>query len=128
MNGGSLRRPFFLVLGMTFVGLGFLGIVLPVLPTTPLMIVALWCFARSSKRLHNWLYGHRVFGPPLRKWDRHRVISPIAKFASVAAMLASMVYLVLFSPAAWYAVVAVAAFFAYAAWYVLSKPSRAPPE
>ena len=43
-------------------------------------------------------------------------------------MLASMVYLVLFSPAAWYAVVAVAAFFAYAAWYVLSKPSRAPPE
>ena len=126
IRNGSLRRPLFLVLGMTFVGLGLLGTILPVLPTTPFMILALWCFARSSQRFHRWLYDHRIFGPPLRKWDQHRVIPPIAKIASVAAMTASMIYVVLFSAAPLYAVAAMGAFIGFAACYILSKPSRGP--
>jgi hypothetical protein len=39
------------------------------------MLVALWAFARSSRRFHDWLYSHRVFGPPLRRWHEERVIS-----------------------------------------------------
>ena len=126
LSKGSLRRPFFLVLGMTFVGLGLLGSILPVLPTTPFMILALWCFARSSQRFHGWLYNHRVFGPPLHMWDQYRVIPTIAKATAVTAMAASMIYIVLFSSAPSYAVVAMGAFVAYAAWYILSKPSQVP--
>jgi uncharacterized membrane protein YbaN (DUF454 family) len=111
---------------MAFVSLGVLGSILPVLPTTPFMILALWCFARSSERFHRWLYNHRIFGLPLQKWDQHRVIPPIAKIASVTAMAASMVYVVMIYSAPWYAITAMAAFIAYAAWYILSKPNRVP--
>lgn len=126
MNDTPLRRPLLLGLGLAFVGLGLLGTVLPVLPTTPFMILALWCFARSSKRFHDWLYHHRVFGPPLRQWDQHRVIPPLAKIVAVTAMVASMVYVVLFSAAPWYLIAAMAVVIAYGAWFILTKPSRAP--
>jgi uncharacterized membrane protein YbaN (DUF454 family) len=122
----ALHRPLLLVAGLVFVGLGLLGVVLPVLPTTPFMILAVWCFARSSRRLHDWLYHHRLFGPPLRQWDRHRVIPPIAKVASISAMTASMVYVLLHSTAPWYSIAAMGAVILYGAWYILTKPSRAP--
>lgn len=128
MNETSLRRPLFLGLGLAFVGLGLLGTVLPVLPTTPFMILALWCFARSSQRFHDWLYHHRLFGPPLRQWDQHRVIPLVAKAASVTAMAASMAYVVLFSTAPWYLIAAMAVVIAYGAWFILTKPSRPPAE
>lgn len=124
----ALQRPLLIVAGLVCVGLGLLGVVLPVLPTTPFMILALWCFARSSRRLHDWLYHHRVFGPPLRQWDRYRVIPTIAKVASITAMGFSMVYVLLHSTAPWYAIAAMGAVLLYGVWYILSKPSRAPAE
>ncbi len=128
MKDGSLGKYLLLALGFGFVGLGLLGTVLPVLPTTPFMILALWCFARSSRRFHRWLVEHRVFGPPLRDWERHRVIPPYAKVASVGAMTASLAYVALFSPAPWWAAALAAAVIAYGAWYILTKPSRVPLE
>ncbi len=120
----SLSRVLFLVMGLVSVGLGLLGAILPILPTTPFMILGLWCFARSSERFHNWLYNHRLFGPPLQKWEEHRVIPPVAKFASVSAMALSMVIVVLYSTAPWYSLAAMGIFLVTAAWFILSKPSR----
>lgn len=119
-----LYRPFFILLGLVFVVLGLLGAFLPVLPTTPFLIVALWCFAHSSDKLHRWLYNHRIFGPLLRQWHEHSVIPPIAKFSAVTAMTGSMVYMVFFSSAPWGALVAIGGLFAASAWYILSKPSH----
>jgi len=123
-GGNPARRAVFLLLGLACVGLGLAGAVLPVLPTTPFMILALWCFARSSVRFHNWLYHHPLFGPPLQQWERYRVIPPLAKFASVSAMAVSMVVVALYSSAPWYALAAMALFLLASAGYILSKPSR----
>ena len=126
MNGQSLKRMALRVLVVIFVCTGLLGVALPVLPTTPFMILALLCFAKSSERLHAWLYHHRVFGPPLQKWDQHRVIPPLAKAASITAMSVSLLYLSAFSTAPWHTVAAMGAVIVYGAWYVLTKPSRVP--
>lgn len=118
------KRLMFLVLGWIFFGLGMLGAILPVLPTTPLMLLALWAFARSSQRFHHWLYTHPTFGPPLRRWNEHRVIPLHAKAMSVGAMIVSFVYLVGFSDAPMVAIVSAGLFMGIGALYILTRPSR----
>ena len=60
--------------GIIFVGLGFVGMALPVMPTTIFFILALACFTRSSPKFANWLLTHPKFGEPLRLWHDHQVI------------------------------------------------------
>ena len=123
----GMVRIVFLLLGFVFVGLGVVGAVLPILPTTPLMILALACFSRSSKQFHDWLYNHRIFGPPLQQWDRYRVIPVFAKVMAVSAMSGSLVYVIAFSEIQIFAAISVGLFMVYGAWFILSKPSY-PPE
>jgi uncharacterized membrane protein YbaN (DUF454 family) len=119
-------RPLYFLLGWTFFGLGAVGAVLPGLPTTPLMLLALWAFAKSSKRFHDWLYHHRVFGPPLQRWHLHRVIPGKAKLLSVTTMTLSFVYLAFFTAVSAWVKVLTALVMLYGAAYILSKPSRVP--
>jgi uncharacterized membrane protein YbaN (DUF454 family) len=69
-------RWLFRAAGFLFIGLGAVGVVVPGLPTTPLVLVAAACFTRSSPRMHRWLLANRVFGPLIRNWQEHRSISP----------------------------------------------------
>lgn len=55
--------------------LGVLGVALPLLPTVPFILLAAFCFARSSDRLHDWLVGHPTFGPPIRDWRENGSVS-----------------------------------------------------
>lgn len=82
-------RPLWLAAGVISVALGLVGVALPLLPTTPFMILAAACFARSSPRLHDWLWTHRLFGPAIRDWHHHRAIPAVAKRAALAAMAAA---------------------------------------
>jgi len=120
-------RALYCSLGWLFFLTGLIGAFLPVLPTTPFMILALWMFSKSSERFHRWLYHHRIFGPSLQKWQQHRVIPTKAKLASISMMSLSFVYMLIYSPVSWQMDVLIGLFMLTGAWYVLSKPSR-PPE
>ncbi|MEX0343451.1 MAG: YbaN family protein [Rhizobiaceae bacterium] len=84
-------RPIWLATGFLAVGLGVAGVFLPLLPTTPFLLLAAFAFARSSPRLHDRLVNHRKFGPVIENWRQHGAISRRAKFAAVAAMIAAVV-------------------------------------
>ncbi|MBF0323814.1 MAG: YbaN family protein [Alphaproteobacteria bacterium] len=122
----ALLRPLLIAAGWLCVGLGVAGIFLPVLPTTPFLLLALWAFARSSPRFHHWLLTHRWFGPVLQDWERHRVIPIRAKLLAVAGMSGGMIWVTFFSAAPWYAAALMGVTVAYGAWFVLGKPSRRP--
>lgn len=98
---------------------------LPVLPTTPFMLLALYLWAHSSPRFHRWLYHHRIFGPPLQQWDKYRVIPKKAKIAAVTMMSLSFVYVALFVVVPKWLILLIALLMGYAIWFILSKPSSA---
>ncbi len=111
------------LLGFFFFGLGAVGTVVPGLPTTPFMLLALWAFSRSSERFHNWLYNHRLFGPPLQQWHKHRVIPRNAKILSVSMMTLSLAYLLIFTEVSMWLKVTTLLVMLYGAWFILTKPS-----
>ena len=75
-------------LGLGLLAIGLVGIALPLVPTTPFVLLAGVCFARGSRRLHAWLIGHPVFGPPLCQWKKCGAVSRSAKRAAMIAMAA----------------------------------------
>lgn len=92
-----LQRLFFITCGLIFVGLAALGAVLPVLPTTPFLLVAAACFAKSSPRLYQWLINNRVFGPLIINWQQTRTIPRRAKriaLISIAVAASYSIYVV----------------------------------
>lgn len=121
-------KTFFITIGWVFVALGIIGAFLPVMPTTPFMLLALWSFARSSQRFHDWLYYHTLFGPPLQKWTQYRVIPLTAKIASVSMMSVSFIYVAWFLDLPNYIDALILVGMVFAAWFILSKPSRVPTE
>ena len=79
----SLYKP----LGFLFLGLGVLGIPLPVLPSTPFILLSAWFFARSSPRWHQWLRDSELFGPMIRNWEDSRCLTCRTKAVAISSML-----------------------------------------
>ncbi|MEZ6185088.1 MAG: YbaN family protein [Planctomycetota bacterium] len=116
------------IVGLCFVALGAVGVVLPVLPTTPFLLVAAWCFARSSPSLARVLHENRWFGALLRDWDRYGVVPFRAKLAATCMITLSWAY-VAFSPTSRAPLAGKIAFAVVAAGvivYLARRPSRKP--
>lgn len=116
-------RTLYLLLGMFFVALGFVGAVLPVLPTTPFLIVAAACFARSSPRLEAWLLNNPSFGPLLRDWRARGAIPQRAKLMALAGCALGYVLFFIGSEPTLLPALAVALLMATGLLYVFSRPS-----
>lgn len=83
-------RPLFLGLGLVFVGLGYVGYVVPGMPGTVFMILALWAFKKSSPRFEDWLLNKSLAGPILRDWEDGRSMRKRTKFVAIGMMWASI--------------------------------------
>lgn len=116
------RRAFWLIVGTTATGCGIAGVVLPLVPTTPFLVVAAYAFTRASPRLHAWLHAHPCLGRLLKNWQRHRSIDSGTKATATLTMAVTLA-------ASWllgipYPVLAAqAAVLAAAALFVLTRPS-----
>lgn len=82
--------------GSGSVVLGIAGIFLPVLPTTPFLILAAACYARASRRFYNWLLNNRVFGPTILEWQRYGSIPHRTKLVAIALMAATLATSIIF--------------------------------
>lgn len=120
---GPLRATY-LAAGFVCLALGIVGLVLPVLPTTPFLLLAAACFARSSERFHRWMLEHPVIGPPLREWERYRSIPYRVKLFAVAMLSLGLgASIVFFVPKGWPQAVLALFGVALAAW-LYRIPSR----
>jgi uncharacterized membrane protein YbaN (DUF454 family) len=83
-------RLIYLSVGWICTALGIIGAFLPVMPTTPFLLVAVWAFSRSSPRLKKWLYHHPRYGKTIREWFEHGAVSNWVKFVAIATMSMSV--------------------------------------
>lgn len=83
-------RALWLILGLASTACGIAGTVLPLVPTTPFLLLAAFAFARSSPRLHDWLVTHPRLGPPINDWQTHGAVSRRVKISAVVVMAATL--------------------------------------
>ncbi|MCP5179845.1 MAG: YbaN family protein [Pseudomonadales bacterium] len=95
------KKLAFTTAGIISLGLGIIGAVLPLLPTTPFLLLAAFCFTQGSSRLHGWLMSHPRLGPPIHAWQRHRAIGRPAKWLGSLSMVLVLLFGLWFNLPAW---------------------------
>jgi uncharacterized protein len=122
----QLTKPFYLALGWLCVGLGIIGVILPILPTTPFLIVAVWAFSRSSPRIAKAIRDNPTIGPFIVDWETHGIIPKRAKALAVAAMTFSFGGMLFFTALPVIAIAGLGAVMISVGAYILTRPSSKP--
>lgn len=117
----SRFRLLWLLAGFLFVAIGAVGVVLPLLPTTPFLLLAAYCFTRSSPRMNRWLHSHKTFGPLINNWNRYGSIDRRSKRIAMAVILLTPAITVIIG-VPWWALASQIAVLAIAATFVLTRP------
>jgi len=87
----SIKKSLWFVAGMIFLGIAFVGIYLPGLPWSTPTVIAAYCFAKSSKRMHDYIYNHKLFGPFLKGWQDKKIFPTKLKYLMLVTMASSLV-------------------------------------
>lgn len=117
-----MKKTFWVTAGFISLVLGIIGIPLPLLPTTPFLLLAAFCFSQSSETLHNWLVEHPKLGTPIKDWQRHGAVSRKGKIAAGIAMIAAFaISLLLGAPV--YALGLQAVVLSLVALFLFTRPS-----
>ena len=118
-----MKKTILISLGWLCVGLGFVGVFVPGIPTTIFLIIALWAFTKSSEKLRHWLLNHKRFGPILNNWQEHKVVPRRAKILMVVLMSLAVV-LFYYSLQNLYLTIGLIIVLVLVAIYVISLPSK----
>ncbi|MDY0870898.1 YbaN family protein [Dongia rigui] len=121
-----MTRAIWAALGLLSTGAGIAGIVLPLLPTTPFILLAAFCFARSSPRLEAWILTHRTFGPMIENWRRHGSVDRRAKRMALVLMGIAFLFSLALALPLWLLATQGAVLIAVAA-FLLTRPDGPPP-
>lgn len=116
----------YLIVGAIATVLAVAGIVLPILPATPFLLVAAWAFGHSSPRFERWLLEHRHLGPPVRSWRESGSIAVRSKILALSAMAGSFAYLYMSAVKNPAILIITAIALVCCAAFILSRPSTAP--
>ncbi|MFV3410075.1 YbaN family protein [Bdellovibrio bacteriovorus] len=119
------RRTAYFVAGWIFLGLGFIGIFLPLLPTTPFLLLTAFCFARSSIRWHKWLLAQPHMGPLILDWQKHGVIRTRAKLMATGLMVPLVSLSLFFGNVPLYAKICAAVVCTCVLVFIWTRPSQA---
>jgi len=87
-----IKKYLLIICGLFFVALGIIGVVLPILPTTPFLILALACFASSSPCFHQMLLNNRWFGKVLQQWEESRTITHTTKLKAMLLIVVTFAF------------------------------------
>ena len=120
-----MKRLVLISLGWICVSLAFVGVFVPGIPTTIFLIIALWAFTKTSKKLRYWLLNHKRFGPILSNWQEHKVVPLRAKILMVTFMILSVI-LFYYSLQNLYLTTGLIVILGFVARYVISLPSTVP--
>jgi len=120
-----MKRTILISLGLLCVGLGFVGVFVPGIPTTIFLIIALWAFTKSSEKLRHWLLNHKRFGPILNNWQEHKVVPRRAKILMVVLMSLAVI-LFYYSLQSLILTIGLIIILVSVAIYVISLPSKVP--
>jgi uncharacterized membrane protein YbaN (DUF454 family) len=86
----KIKKAFWFTLGILLVGVAYLGVILPGLPWSTPILGAAFCFAKSSKRFHDWIMNHKTFGPFITEWQTYKVYPQKAKYLMMVVMATSL--------------------------------------
>ena len=87
----KVKKAVWFTAGILFLGLAYIGTIVPGIPWSTPCLLAAWCFSKSSERFHNYMLNHKLFGPFIKNWGEGRVFPTIAKWAMFLSMDASLV-------------------------------------
>ena len=88
----NIKKIFWAGCGFLLLGIAYLGVILPGLPWSIFIVMAAYCFAKSSERMHNWLYNHKLFGPFLTNWSEKKVFPLKLKYFMIATMATTVAF------------------------------------